>query len=307
MPYLNLDLDYFSHPKTRRLIGLLGRGSEALPLRLWCYVGKYHPGDGRLSDYSAQAIESILEFYGEPGKAVEALLSVGFLHKDSQGYYVHDWLEHEGHIQALKERSKKMNEKRWKTLNKQDSHSYKESYKESSTETVTAPPIQSNPIQSKKQNNTHSPPSLYNPHEIQQNQGREPDSSFSEDKKKSHKSSSLGDQLTTQNDDAKKRKILLERFLVFWKSYPKRVKQSLCEQIWFETFFPLSEQKAEDLYSAMITAIERQKATWDDPKYIPAPDNWLKDRRWLDEVPEPKTHEDEVKETAARIRKELKL
>lgn len=29
MAYLNLDLDYFDHPKTRRLVGLLGRGKRA--------------------------------------------------------------------------------------------------------------------------------------------------------------------------------------------------------------------------------------------------------------------------------------
>ncbi|MBI5192775.1 MAG: hypothetical protein HZA08_04955 [Nitrospirae bacterium] len=119
MPYLNLDLDYFNHPKTRRLIGLLGRGSEAFPLRLWCYCGKYHPGDGRLSDYSVQEIESILEFNGENGKLVEALIKVGFLHKDSNSYYVHDWNEHSGHIAALKEKAIKAAKTRWNNINNQ--------------------------------------------------------------------------------------------------------------------------------------------------------------------------------------------
>lgn len=113
MPYLNLDLDYFSHPKTNRLIGLLGRGSEAFPLRLWCYCGKYHTGDGRLSDYSVQEIESVLGWCGESGKLVQALLKVGFLHKDTTGYYVHDWLEHEGHLGALKEKAKNAAKARW--------------------------------------------------------------------------------------------------------------------------------------------------------------------------------------------------
>lgn len=318
MPYLNLDLDYFSHPKTNRLIGLLGRGSEAFPLRLWCYCGKYHPGDGRLSDYSVQEIESVLGWCGESGKLVQALLKVGFLHKDTKGYYVHDWLEHEGHLEALKERAKTAAKARWnkyrqvnnsqQVIDVDKENTYATSNAQASPKhCLTNAPYHTKPNLTKPKEKEHSPPSLYNPRQGQQNRGRESDSSLKEKSEKSHKSDPLSIQLTTQGDDAKKRKILLERFLNFWKTYPRRVKMALCEQIWFETFFPLSEQKAEDLYSAMITAIERQKATWDDPKYIPAPDNWLKDQRWLDEITQPKTHEDEVKETAARLRKELKI
>lgn len=59
MASLNLDMDYFGHPKTKRLVGLLGRGAEVLPLRLWCHVGKYHAQDGRLAGYSPQEIEAI--------------------------------------------------------------------------------------------------------------------------------------------------------------------------------------------------------------------------------------------------------
>lgn len=122
MPYLNLDLDYFEHPKTRRLVGLLGRGSEAFPLRLWCYCGKYHPGDGRLSDYSVQEIESVLCWYGQPGQLIEAMVKVGFIHKDSKGYYVHDWLTHSGHLSAFKERATKGAKARWEKIrNKQSS------------------------------------------------------------------------------------------------------------------------------------------------------------------------------------------
>ncbi len=33
MAYLNLDPDYFEHPKTRRLVGLLGIGAESPALK----------------------------------------------------------------------------------------------------------------------------------------------------------------------------------------------------------------------------------------------------------------------------------
>jgi len=113
MPYLNLDLDYFDHPKTRRLIGLLGKGSEVIPIRVWAYCGKYHARDGKLSGYSAQEIESIVGWWGKEGDMIEALVSVGFLRKNGDGYYVHDWLDHEGHIVAYHEKAKMMAYARW--------------------------------------------------------------------------------------------------------------------------------------------------------------------------------------------------
>ena len=67
MPYLNLDLNYFDHIKTKRLVGLLGRGSEVLPIRLWCACGKHRAESGKLDGYSAQEIESLVEWWGESG------------------------------------------------------------------------------------------------------------------------------------------------------------------------------------------------------------------------------------------------
>lgn len=118
MANLNLDLDYFDHPKTIRLIGLLGKGSDSIPIRLWCFLGKYHARDGMLLGYSPEAIEQTLRWRGEPGKAIEALIAVGFLHQVENGYKAHDWREHQGHIWALKKRNKKVSNNRWKKIGK---------------------------------------------------------------------------------------------------------------------------------------------------------------------------------------------
>lgn len=120
MPYLNVDLDYFTHPKVVRLIGLLGPQHLSVPIRLWCYVGKHHCEDGSLKGYSVQEIESILGWKGKKGVLIDALIKVGFLdllHTDEDEiYHVHDWLEHAGHLAAFKKRSKQSNQKRWKNL-----------------------------------------------------------------------------------------------------------------------------------------------------------------------------------------------
>lgn len=118
MPYLNLDLDYFNHPKTVRLVGLLGRGSEALPIRLWCYCGKYHMESGKLADYSPQEIESLVGWWGKPGEMVEVMEKVGLLEKLEKGYKVRDWGHYQGHLHALKVRNKKVALNRWKNMKK---------------------------------------------------------------------------------------------------------------------------------------------------------------------------------------------
>jgi hypothetical protein len=117
MPALNLDLNYFDHRKTVRLAGLLGRGSEVLPLVLWCYCGRHHAEDGRLTGYSPQEVETIVRWRGKGGDAVDALVRVGFLDpippEGGGGYQVHDWLDHARHFSMYQQRAKRAADARW--------------------------------------------------------------------------------------------------------------------------------------------------------------------------------------------------
>lgn len=116
VPSLNLDLDYFDHPKTKRLIARLGPGAEAFPIRVWAYAGKYHAEDGVLRGYDAAELAGLAGLPGDPEKVVGALVAVGFLLKTPEGWACKDWLEHEGHLAAFKERSRKANASRWESL-----------------------------------------------------------------------------------------------------------------------------------------------------------------------------------------------
>lgn len=113
MSYLNLDLDYFSHPKTMRLVGLLGKDSAVLPIRLWCYCGKHHSESGQLAGYSPQEVESVVGWWGKSGEMIEAMIKVGFIVKIDEGYLVNDWLDHQGHLAMFKKRAKEAARKRW--------------------------------------------------------------------------------------------------------------------------------------------------------------------------------------------------
>lgn len=116
MAYLNVDLDYFDHPKTIKLIGLLGPGTAEIPIRLWCRTGKFHSKDGCLDGFTDQAIEVFVGWHGKPGQCVDALVKTGFLEKLENTYLVVDWREHNGHLWTLKKRNKKVAQNRWKRL-----------------------------------------------------------------------------------------------------------------------------------------------------------------------------------------------
>lgn len=118
MAYLNVDMDYFEHPKTVRLVNLLGHGSDVLPLRLWAHCGKFHKKTGVIGRRKVADIESLLQWWGENGMAVRALMRVGFLGKSREGYFAHDWKHHQGHIYALSQRNKKAAIHRWKAVKK---------------------------------------------------------------------------------------------------------------------------------------------------------------------------------------------
>lgn len=154
MPYLNVDLEYFSHRKVVRLVGLLGSLHVAVPIRLWCYVGKHHCEDGSLKGYSVQEIESIIGWKGKRGVLIDALTTVGFLDKvetaDGVHYQVHGWLEHAGHLAALKKRARANAEKRWANMTKADAK----------TDATSMPPSIASPMLPL---NLLNPPNLLSP------------------------------------------------------------------------------------------------------------------------------------------------
>jgi len=113
MPYLNLDLDYFTHPKVVRLVGLLGPEAALAPIRLWCYVGKYHCATGMLQAMLVSEIEEVAQWKGKSDTLVTVLVKLKFLEKMKHGYRVHDWLEHAGHLMAFKKRAQSAAKKRW--------------------------------------------------------------------------------------------------------------------------------------------------------------------------------------------------
>ena len=113
MPYLEFDLNLPNHPKTAyaaRLAGICVPQLIGHLTCLWAWAIDYAP-DGDLSSYPPEVVESALQWTGEPGKLIAALVNCrfgpkfGFLEETDAdaGYLIHDWWQHAG----------KLIEKRW--------------------------------------------------------------------------------------------------------------------------------------------------------------------------------------------------
>ncbi len=116
MPELNLDPGYFSHIKTLRLVARLGAGAELLPIKLWCHCATHHADDARLDGYQVDEIEAIIGWTGQCGKAVAAMLEVGFLQCSGDAYAVTNWESRQGHLKAARVRARAAAHARWNKI-----------------------------------------------------------------------------------------------------------------------------------------------------------------------------------------------
>ena len=85
-----------------------------------------------------------------------------------------------------------------------------------------------------------------------------------------------------KKEEKEERLAISERFVRFWKAYPRKVGKENALKAW------MSLKPDEELLTTMIQAIEKQKDTeqWKESggQYIPHPSTWLRGKRWQDEV-----------------------
>lgn len=260
MPELNVDLSYWEWPEVLRLVGLLGRGTADLPLRMKAYCGRVHPEDGRLVGYSAREVETTFQWWGKPGDATAALVAVGFLVPlagPQGGYQVMErkdvsWLEGQGHIAAYKVRGSAAAQARWKKVK---------------DEAVKLSAYAASNATSNAQSNTK------------------------------HCSDGRTDGLTPLKDAGTGGKIdpdktatapgsLPPGFVRWYSVYPRRENQADAVAAWRE----LSPDPAQ--IEVLVKAAKTQAASqrWTDhvkngtKHLIPMPANWLRGKRWTDDL-----------------------
>lgn len=85
------------HPKFANLKSALGQPKGAVMgwlEAIWHFTGRFTP-QGNIGKYSVEAIEAWVEWNGEPGALIEALVRTGWLDRDPvYVLLVHDWAEH---------------------------------------------------------------------------------------------------------------------------------------------------------------------------------------------------------------------
>ena len=113
MPSLNVNLDFPDHPKTIRLVALIGEQAGMVLIRLWSYAGKFAAENGILNNCSVEEVERICGWRGRKGEAAKALISTGYLEHRENSYVVHNWLKHQGHIARYQQRGQLAIKARW--------------------------------------------------------------------------------------------------------------------------------------------------------------------------------------------------
>lgn len=99
--YVQLDADYWDHPKTLHLVGLMGQRGETIPLKMWSWATRFKVS-GKFD--SVEQLALACRYKGNPEVVQKALKDAGFI--DADGLTIHDWHLRTGHGIAMYEREK---------------------------------------------------------------------------------------------------------------------------------------------------------------------------------------------------------
>ena len=101
---IRLSVGLPTHPKTKKLRKLLGNEAAWALVCLFVFAAQNKP-DGDLSGMDVEDIEIAVDWEGEDGAFVAALVKVGFLNGEEGSYKIHDWAEHNGWVYGSEHRS----------------------------------------------------------------------------------------------------------------------------------------------------------------------------------------------------------
>lgn len=114
--YVQLDEDYYGHPKTLQLVNLLGQEADTYPPRLWTWAMKYAK-DGVLKNEAM--LETACRWKGHSGKLAAALMESGFVdicNTEGEGrpmLEIHNWMRRTGHdIEVYEAKKKRLRDRR---------------------------------------------------------------------------------------------------------------------------------------------------------------------------------------------------
>lgn len=119
---IRIKTSFPNHPKTLKLIDLMGETAPWKFIKLLLFAGQNKP-DGLLANMSRQAICTAMGHKGNPTLMINALKKCGFLDKHESGFLqIHDWKDHNPYAFRAPERTahaKKGAAARWEKKTKQ--------------------------------------------------------------------------------------------------------------------------------------------------------------------------------------------
>ena len=103
---IRLSLDFFDHPKSKKLKKRLGLEGVMALLKLWAWTAGNRPG-GMLTGLDAEAVELAADWDGEDGTFVSTLLDLRLLDDADGTFAIHDWEDHQAYVSKSEERSRR--------------------------------------------------------------------------------------------------------------------------------------------------------------------------------------------------------
>ena len=112
---IRLSLEFFDHPKIKKLKKRLGLEGVFALLKLWAWTAANRP-NGTLSGLDEEAVELAADWDGDEGRLVSTLCDLRLLDELDGVFAVHDWADHQAYASKAEERSSKARkaaEARW--------------------------------------------------------------------------------------------------------------------------------------------------------------------------------------------------
>lgn len=103
---IRLSLEFFDHPKSKKLKKRFGIEGVMALLKLWAWTAGNRP-NGMLTGLDAEAVELAADWDGEEGAFVSTLLDLRLLDDDDGTFAIHDWEDHQAYASKSEERSRR--------------------------------------------------------------------------------------------------------------------------------------------------------------------------------------------------------
>lgn len=110
MAWIKLETSFYRHPKTAELLAQPKGADLVVALqRIWLWAGESESPQARQGHVS----DAVLQMLGVNAKQAQQLGEVGFLHRNGNGWHIHDWDDHQGALldRRTKDRERKRKER----------------------------------------------------------------------------------------------------------------------------------------------------------------------------------------------------